>query len=375
MPKLRDYVTRTRDLVRARPRGWQSMLYNTAMAKAKRVGPLMMPVHISIEPTNVCNLRCPVCETGNGSMQRPRGMLDYDLYTRFIDEVAPHTAVLMYYFMGEPFLNRRAYDMIRYARAKGIYVETCTNGDYIDPEGTIYSDINEISIQIGGMTQQTHEIYRVRGDLARVLRNLERLVEERRRHPGSNVQIDVGFVVMKHNEHEVPEFLRWAKDVGVDRANVIDPCVRTMDEGREMLPEDRRYWFYDEEAFARGVLKPKHLPDNECTWVWNSVMVTWDGSVVPCCRDTHGTNRFGNVFEQPLRAIWNGDAIRTFRSALVSDQRNVSICKLCSGYGVPALNRSRPIDFEVQRMSLDDRALDIPLDEDTIGTRLIQISR
>ena len=38
----------------------------------------------------------------------------------------------MFYFMGEPFLNRHAYDMIRYARNRSIYVETCTNGDFVD---------------------------------------------------------------------------------------------------------------------------------------------------------------------------------------------------------------------------------------------------
>jgi len=359
--RLKEYASRTGALVRARPRGWKSLLYNTSMAKAKRVGPLMLPVHISIEPTNVCNLGCPVCETGNGSLGRTRGMLDYDHYRKFIDDVAPHTAVLMYYFMGEPFLNKRAYDMIRYARQKGIYVETCTNGDYADAEGIVYSDINQVSFQIGGMTQRTHEIYRVGGDLSRVVRNLERLVDERRRHPGSNVQIEVGLVVMKHNEHEVPEFLRWAQELGLDRANVIDPCVRTVAEGAQLLPENRRYWFYDEEAFARGVLKPKHVPDNECTWVWNSVMINWDGSVVPCCRDPHGKHVFGNVFETPLRNIWNGDAMRGFRRRIVTDQKNVDICRLCSGYGVPALSRSKPMAFEVQRMSIDDRTFDLPL--------------
>jgi len=42
---------------------------------------------------------------------------------------------------------------------------------------------------------------------------------------------------------------------------------------------------------------------------------------------------------------------------IVTDQGNVDICRLCSGYGVPALNRSRPMAFEVQRMSIDDPRL------------------
>lgn len=362
MKALLDHTGRALSLLATRPKGWSSLLYNSVMAKAKLVGPLMPPVHLSIEPTNACNLKCPVCETGNGSMERPVGLLDLDRYRNLIDQVAPHTAVLMFYFMGEPFLNKRAYEMIRYARQKNIHVETCTNGDFVDARGVVYSDVNDISFQLGGMTQETHEVYRVRGKLDRVQANLIELIEERRRNPGSSVKVNVGFVVMKHNEHEVPEFLRWAKEIGVDRANVIDPCVRSVAEGEELLPSDKRYWFYDEDAFARGVLKPKHLPDNECTWIWNSVMVNWDGSVVPCCRDPNGHHVLGNAFETPLSKIWNGDAMRDFRRRIVTDQGKVDICRLCSGYGVPQLMHPKPVGFEIKRLSLDESKLDIPMD-------------
>jgi radical SAM protein with 4Fe4S-binding SPASM domain len=357
---LLNHVRRAWALLAGRPKGWRSLLFNTAMAKARRVGPLLMPVHVTIEPTNACNLRCPVCETGNGSMERPTGLLDFDRYCAFIDQVAPTTAALMFYFMGEPFLNKRAYEMIRYARRKGLYVETCTNGEFVDAKGVIYSDVNDISFQIGGMTQRTHEIYRVRGKLDRVIANLLGLIEERRDNPSSNVTISVGFIVMKHNEHEVPEFLRWAKEIGVDRANVIDPCVRTVAEGKAMLPVDRCYWFYDEAAFAQGVLKPRHLPDNECPWIWNSMTVNWDGSVVSCCRDANGRNVLGNVFETPLSDIWNSEAMRDFRRRIVTEQGKIDICRLCSGFGVPRLMHPNPLGFEIKRLSINESKLDIP---------------
>ena len=353
------YGKRIWPLLRDRPKGWVSVSYNTAMAKAKRIGPLMMPAHVSIEPTNLCNARCPVCETGNRSMERDNGLLDYDKYVALIDQLAPTTAVLMYYFMGEPFLNPRSYDMIRYARNKGMYVETCTNGDYADPEGIIYSDINQISFQISGLDNASHQVYRVRSDFDKVSRNVEALVQLRDKTSGSNVQIELGFIVMKHNERQVPEFLNWAKAIGVDKANVIDPCVRSVAEGKIMLPENRDYWFYDEDAFARGVLKPKQVPDNECTWVWNSTMINWNGDVVPCCRDPHGRHIFGNAFETPFREIWNGQAIKEFRRGIVSNQGAVDICKLCSGYGVPNLTRARPLSFEVQRHTFNPVIIDL----------------
>ncbi len=360
---LSGKARRVAALLSSRPKGWKSLLYNTAMAKARRPGPLMLPVHISIEPTNVCNLRCPVCETGNGSMERGKGLLDKAKFEKLIDQVAPHTSVLMYYFMGEPFLNKHAYENIRYAREAGLYVETCTNGDFVDAKNIIYSDLNEISFQIGGMTQETHEIYRVRSNLEKVLRNLTALIEERKKHPDSALQINVGFIVMSHNEHEVPEFLHWASELGIDQANVIDPCVRNVLEGHAMLPKDKRYWFYDEEAFERGVLRPKHVPDNECTWIWNSIMINWDGSVVPCCRDPNGHHVLGNVFETPLKKIWNGKPARDFRKRIVTNQGGVNICALCSGYGVPRLEPKRPIKFQVSRLSLDEAPIDFVFDE------------
>jgi radical SAM protein with 4Fe4S-binding SPASM domain len=360
MGNVSNIVKRTVTLLRHRPKGWKSVICNTALAKASISGPLMMPAHISIEPTNVCNARCPVCETGNNSMERARGMLDRKNFEKFIDQVAPTTNVLMYYFMGEPFINRDSYEMIRYARNKNIYVETCTDGDFVDAKGVIYSDINQISFQIGGITQETHQIYRVNSNLDKIERNIRALVEERRKHPTSNVQIELGFIVMRHNEHEIPEFLRWSKELGVDLVNIIDPCVRSVSEGHTYLPEDRKYWFYDEVAFNKGILKPKVVLNNECTWVWNSVMVNWDGSVVSCCRDPHGRLTFGNAFETPLKEIWRSQKMTDFRKKILTQQKDIDMCKLCSGFGVPQLIKKKPLDFEIRRHTLNTSSIEIP---------------
>ena len=353
MPILNKLKTVSK-LAYHRPRGWKSLIYNTAMHEMKKAGPLMAPVHISIEPTNACNARCPVCETGKGDMQRAKGFLDTDVFKNFIDEVAPTTNSMMYYFMGEPFIKADAYEQIRYARSKGIYVDSCTNGDFIDPVGVIYSDINKLSFQIGGMDDELHQRYRVRSSLPKITKNIESLVEERKKHPSSNVTIDVGFIVMRHNEHQVDDFIRWAQDIGVDTANVIDPCVRNMIEAHAYLPEDRRYWYYDESAFKKGILRPKVLPNNQCAWIWNSIQLNWNGDAVPCCRDPNGKHILGNVFEDGLLGVFNNPKSREFRSKVATQQGDIDICKLCSGYGLPTLNQKSSGSFSVKRHSVTD---------------------
>ncbi len=132
-------------------------------------------MNVTIEPTNVCNLECPVCETGAGVLGRPGGHMTLDQFRTIIDKVGAHTNTLMFYFMGEPFLNRQSYEMIRHAKQRGIpYVQTCTNGDAVNPEKLVDCGIDEVSFQIGGTSQETHQVYRVNSNLERVLRNLRR---------------------------------------------------------------------------------------------------------------------------------------------------------------------------------------------------------
>jgi len=354
-------------IARTGAKGWPSFLWNTAMAQYRRVGPLMAPVHIAIEPTNACNAKCPVCETGRDEMTRRKGMLDQQAYRTFIDRIASHTNSLLFYFMGEPFLNKNAYDMIRYTRQKNIWVETCTNGDFVDPKGVIYSDINKISFQLGGMTEETHQRYRVGTSLEKARNNLYALLDERRRHPESNVSIEVGFIVMRHNEHEVPDFLRWAKEIGVDVANIVDPCARDVLEAHAYLPKDRKYWFYDEKALERGVLAPKIIPANECVWIWNSIQINWDGSAVPCCRDPVGKHVLGNVFDDGLTRVFNSAKARDFRRQILTNQGKVDICRLCSGYGSPPLTREKPMSFEVQRHSFSTETVGPDLTSESLS--------
>ena len=290
------------------------------------------PMNITIEPTNTCNLHCPVCETGAGVLGRAPKHMTLQEFKTIIDKIASHTNTLMFYFMGEPFINKSAYDMIRYAKAKGIpYVMTCTNGDFVDPQQLVDSGIDEVSFQIGGLTQKTHETYRVNSNLDRVLKNLRETVRVKKEKQ-SKLKVYSGFILMKHNEHEVDLFKQTMTDIGVDDAIVIDPCVRTIEEGKTYLPSDKSHWFYNPEAFDAGVLKPRFLPPNECPWISYSMSIHVTGNVVPCCRDPLGKHVMGNILTQSFEDIWNGEAYRAFRNKLHADQSQLDICKLCSAY-------------------------------------------
>jgi radical SAM protein with 4Fe4S-binding SPASM domain len=268
-------------------------------------------------------------------------MMTYGEFVHIIDKVGPWANHVMFYYMGEPFLNKDVYAMIRYSRNRGLYALTCTNGDMVDPEALYESGINTVSFQIGGVTQETHSRYRVNSNLARVLDNVSKYVEIirlRGRKAGEN-QVELGFIVMRHNEAEIQEFLSLAEKMGVDRKNVICPCVRSPDQARELLPASDKYWIYQRNRFEQeGCLFPiKRFPVNSCPWLYYSITIQVNGNVVSCCRDPHGHHIMGNLLEEGLDDVWNGPQYRQFRKAVVADQAGVSICSLCPSEGLPFL--------------------------------------
>lgn len=123
-------------------------------------------------------------------------------------------------------------------------------------------------------------------------------------------------------------------------------------------------------VLRRGGLRPRHpeakkLPDNECVWIWNSIQLNWDGTAVPCCRDPNGRFPLGNVFERGLKQVFNGEAATAFRARLLKDQGGISICRLCSGYGLPRLQHAKPAGFTIARHSINPP--DLPSHEEAIA--------
>jgi radical SAM protein with 4Fe4S-binding SPASM domain len=329
------------EAVQRRPRGYWNFMLNAISQILGLRKPLGDPVSITIEPTNLCNLRCPVCETGANILERKPQMMTYREFVKIIDKVGPGANHVMLYYMGEPFLNKEIYAMIRYTRDMGLFTLTCTNGDLVDPQALYESGINLVSFQIGGVKQETHSRYRVNSNLSKVLDNVSKYLEIirfRGRKPSEN-QVELGFIVMRHNEGEIQDFLRLANEIGVDRKNVISPCVRTPEQAVDLLPVSDQFWIYERDCFEKeGSLVPKRrVPSNSCPWLYYSITIQVDGSVVPCCRDPHGRYVVGNLLEESLDAVWKGSRFRAFRRDVATGQAGVSICHLCPGEGLPGL--------------------------------------
>jgi radical SAM protein with 4Fe4S-binding SPASM domain len=73
--------------------------------------------------------------------------------------------------------------------------------------------------------------------------------------------------------------------------------------------------------------KKRYAP---CTFLWNALLVLWNGDVVPCAQDFFALNVVGNINQKSLREIWNDKPIQQLRQALAEKTpEEYPACKEC----------------------------------------------
>jgi MoaA/NifB/PqqE/SkfB family radical SAM enzyme len=64
------------------------------------------PTTLMLEPVNFCNLKCPLCPTGQGMIKREKEMLNLEKSKKIIHQLGPEIIHLRLWNWGEPFLNK-----------------------------------------------------------------------------------------------------------------------------------------------------------------------------------------------------------------------------------------------------------------------------
>lgn len=291
-----------------------------------------MPISISFEPTTSCNLRCPECPSGLRAFTRPTGMLEKDFFTRTIDEIHAELLYLIFYFQGEPYLNPAFLDMVKYAGSKGIYTATSTNAHYLNDDNarkTVESGLDRLIISIDGTTQESYKQYRVGGQLEKVLEGARNVVKWKKALNSKTPFVFFQFLVVKHNEHQIEDIRRLAREIGVDEVRFKTAQVYDYEnDPNQLIPEQEKFSRYVKQP--DGTYLPKNKLANHCWKMQHANVITWDGLVVPCCFDKDAMHQLGNLKTQSFKEIWKNDNYKQFRSELMRSRKNIDICSNCS---------------------------------------------
>ena len=269
-----------------------------------------MPVSVSIELTNHCNLRCPECLSGLGLMSRDKGFMEINLFEKIIGELSPYIYNLNLYFQGEPMLHPHFFSFLRASR--NVKTTVATNGHFLSEENAqrlVISGLNTLIVSLDGMDRQTYSSYRVNGNFDQVMTGI-RNVSEAKQKDASKMELIIQFLVNRDNENQIPEVRRFAKEIDA-RLKLKSMQILNDSSYERWLPEKKKFRRY--ESVGGSYVIKGNLPDR-----------------CPCCFDKDANHIMGDLKEDTFREIWNGPRYRLFRKCIKSGRQLIDICRNCT---------------------------------------------
>ena len=297
----------------------------------RRRAPWSWPLHMQVELTSFCNVRCPVCPVGNESLTRPAQAIDVQLFDRLIGEVGDYLLTLALWGWGEPLLHPRLERLLTIARRYPAAVLVSTNGQNLNQPKVQQALRNApptfLIVAIDGLTDDTNSVYRKGAKLAPAIEGARALAEWKAKSGSRLPVLHFRFLAMRQNEHEIPRIRSFASDNGFDMVSIRGLSIIDSPESAhsDLLPAGRSLRAYDyghRNRLRRG--------DFVCQHAFTYPTVLADGTVVACEQDFNGNHPYG-VFsaERSFADIWFGREAAEVRGTVRDHPAQYSSCRNC----------------------------------------------
>jgi MoaA/NifB/PqqE/SkfB family radical SAM enzyme len=294
--------------------------------------------------------------------------LSYDDFRRIVDQFPVLERVVLH-GLGEPLLNKDLPKMIRYLKDRGTYVLFNSNGIALTPrrgQEIIDAGLDEYRLSMDGSTPEVYAKVRGVDAFDKIWHNVRAFVARQREQNASKPAISLWFTAMRENLEDLPGLIELAADAGVKE--VYMQRLVYFEEGlaaskqslfRRSSSEELALVKRCEERCkelgitfsAAGSATPVESllrdfgerPWSGCRRPYTLTYITSSGNVLSCCFAPFGHRSakeykeervLGNIFQQPIEEIWNGEQYEAFRHAFESDHpaRHCSQCGLNWSY-------------------------------------------
>ncbi len=330
--------------------------------KKRKEAPLLeASLSFNLEPTFRCNLKCATCP--RNSAEGEHLDMTEEVFSRICRELDFARSV-DFTGWGEPLLHPRITSMIKTVSERGLPASMTTNGTLLSPEmvsGLIRSGLRKMAVSIDGMRPRTYEMIRKGALYSRVSEHIKSAVCQVKKE-SSPLELSLAFTIQKHNLEDLELIVPWMKEHGMTELHLkhLNVLSSPFDWNNSLLSQDRLnkpaqlrkteadiekirdemkregmlFNFYSQLPLS-GSLQAR---DNCLADPLNSVYISFDGKVSPCCHLGHRVTRYfedslydavdyaaGNIMEASLRHIRQTSGYQAFLGSF----RNGSPPELC----------------------------------------------
>lgn len=284
------------------------------------------PLQIDFELNSSCNLKCPMCpisaESSKGKGKET--WFDIELYKQIVADGVPRgLRAIKLNYVNEPLIRKDLAKFIKFARDCGVLdVYFSTNGMLLTEKfirQIIQAGLTRIQISIDAHTSDIYDKVRPGGNLHKVQKNVEMLMDIRKELGSVTPLVRVNFVRTELNEHQLEEFEEFWRPrvdmIGIQEY-VKPPMVQKTLISR--TTEDKR---------IRGF---------RCSFPFKQLVITNEQHILPCCTfwGEHLKLEKCNTPDDLINA-WSGKKMKHLRKVHESGEYwRIETCRQCVDGGL-----------------------------------------
>lgn len=269
-----------------------------------------VPLHLDLEVTTLCNLKCIMCEH---SFNPPEPMnLDVELGKKIISEFAEKGGCsIKFCYLGEPLLYQPLCELIAYAKELGV-IDTmlATNGNLLTEQKVkdlVESGLDMVIVSIDSYRPHIYEKIRVNGKLNNVIKGMVYL-NKYRKNKKPKIQIQaIPIKPLNDLEINLGQFNAfWKSFADVIR---ISPYCEDYHQDKDI-----------------GI-----TPDFKCSSVWRRLTIRVDGKICICCGRRSEDKVLGDYTKgDTIESIWCGKEFTRIRKLMSEGKAHlIKACKRC----------------------------------------------
>lgn len=260
---------------------------------------------VYVEITNNCNLNCDFCPHN----KRLHKFMSMDEFKEVLNKLKGHTNYLYFHILGEPLLHPNINEFIDYAKKENYNVNITTNGYLIDRIKT-NKNIRQINISLQSYTTNSNKT------LEQYLSDIFTAVDELK----SNTYISLRMWVLGDNTNEILEYINKKYNTNIEYKEGYQSTVL----------EDNVFLAFNKEFEWPNMNKNIISDKGYCYALKDHIGVLVDGTVVPCCLDSEGIIKLGNIYNESLTDIINSTRYQNMYNGFKRKEKLEELCKRCN---------------------------------------------
>ncbi|MBN1416365.1 MAG: radical SAM protein [Bacteroidales bacterium] len=271
---------------------------------------ILVPTHLAIETTNMCNGKCIFCP--HNIMTRSLGVMNMELFRKIINDAKTIGSVefITHGGMGEPLFDKSIAKRIATEKSKlNCRVQLHTNGSLLDKDNIqklFEVGLDVLSISLNAFNDHTYKD--ITGlDYKKTRQNVENAFEMKEK---TQADTKIRITMVKTNDMPPEETENFR-----DYWRAFTPNVAV---------HPSKNWAY----FTKNEIKGRKYP---CKWIWYMMSINWDGKVNLCHEDFDARFVIGDLTKETIVGVFNCDKIRTIRRSFYENGKSLPIlCNDCS---------------------------------------------